>query len=78
MATLAKHRKALKLHAWDVGEHMAVKHHMRDLGAHLTLSGSAVATTLSARGSRAAKALDRVRRLPVGIERKCSLIRGKA
>ena len=57
---------------------MEVKRHMRDLGAHLTLSGSAVATTFSSRTSRAARALERARRLPLPLARKRRLTRGKA
>ena len=51
---------------------------MRDLGAHLTLSGVSAGVTLTARSSRAATALDRIRSLPIPAAKKATLIRGKA
>ena len=57
---------------------MPVKHDVRDLGAQLSLSGGCAAVTLTARSSGAAKALGRIRTLPVAVEKKVHLIRGKA
>ena len=58
MATMARRRKVLRAREWGGGATMNVRHHMRDLGAHLTLSGCSAGTTLSARSSGAAMALD--------------------
>ena len=78
MATMARHRKVLRAREWGGGATMNVRHHMRDLGAHLTLSGCSAGTTLSARSSGAAMALDRIRALPLPAAKKAHLIWGKA
>ena len=78
LATMARHRRSLRLRQWVAGATMSVRHHMRDLGAHLTLSGGSAGVTLSARSSGAAKALDRIRSLPIPAAKKATLIRGRA
>ena len=78
MATMARHRKVLRKREWGSGATMNVRHHMRDLGSHLTLSGSSAGSTLAARSSGAAMALDRIRALPMPAAKKALLIRGKA
>ena len=78
MATMARHRRSLRQREWDMGATMSVRHHMRDLGAHLTLSGCSAGITLTARSSGAARVLDKIRGLPIPATKKATLIKGKA
>jgi hypothetical protein len=78
MATSAAHRADLRGRAWGGQYSIPVRHHMRDLGAHLSFSGGGASITLSARSGGAGLALDKIKLLPVRHKAKLTLVRGKA
>ena len=78
LASSAEHRRRLRLQKWGTtGCNIQVKHSVRDLGSHLTISGAPTGTTLNRRAAKAAAIMDRIRALPVNTATKGKLIVGK-
>ena len=66
LASSANHRKRLRQQKW--GRHTSsiqVRHSVRDLGPHLTISGAPTGTTLNKREDTAVATMDRIKVLPV-------------
>jgi hypothetical protein len=78
MASCSENRKRLRAHKW--GPHASViqvRHNLRDLGSHLTISGTPTGTTLNKRAASAAAIMDRIKALPAPADTKSRLIVGK-
>ncbi|WP_353239581.1 hypothetical protein, partial [Limnohabitans sp.] len=78
LASSAAHRKRLRAQKWGAQRCLIqVRHSVRDLGSHLTVSGAPTGGTLNRRADKAAVIMDRIKALPVPVERKGQLVVGK-
>eukprot|EP00969_Alexandrium_andersonii_P004436 191221-Alexandrium_andersonii.AAC.1 len=78
LATTPRLRAMLRAHVYPaVDMKFGVVQDVRDLGAHLSLSSNMKGTTMSARMDEACKVLESMSHMPLPIQRKLQVIKGK-
>ena len=79
LASAISRRARFRKRKWDTGESaIPVKHNVRDLGAHVTFSGTPSGATLNKRADNASFIMDRIKVLPIPATQRSRLVIDKA